>query len=100
MTKRVDVSGEQFRQAYMESVKAGENMPQFAARVGLKVGSAIARLSNIRASLKERGATPEQIALVFPSLTRVVGSGRTKSKTAFIDTLMDEIATAPPAAAE
>lgn len=87
---KVEVSGESFRAAYLASHAAGENIHQFAARVGLKSGSAIARLSNIRSQLREQGLTDEQVANLFPSLTRVAGSGRKRQKDAFIASLIAE----------
>lgn len=88
---KTEVKGETFHAKYLESVAAGENIQQFAARVGLKAGSAIARLSNIKADLKSRGLTPEQVDAVFPSLTRVAGSGRKRQKDAFIDSLVASV---------
>jgi hypothetical protein len=97
---KVEVTGESFRAAYLESHKAGENIHQFAERVGLKSGSAIARLSNIRSSLRDQGLTDEQVANLFPSLTRVAGSGRKRQKDSFIASLVAEakgVETAPQA---
>jgi len=90
-TVKTEVSGTDFHSQYMESVNAGDTMPMFAARVGLKVGSAIARVSSIRGELRKKGATEEEVNKLFPSLTRVAGSGRAKSKSDFIDALLAKV---------
>jgi hypothetical protein len=91
VVETTETKSNDFHSQYMESVQAGDTMPQFAARVGLKVGSAIARVSSIRGELRKKGATEEEVNKLFPSLTRVAGSGRAKSKSDFIDALLAKV---------
>lgn len=88
---RVEVHGEAFKSKYDESYNLGENIHQFSARVGLKVGSCIARISKIKSELRNRGLTKEQIETIFPKLQRVSGSGRKSRNEDFINKLVAKV---------
>lgn len=89
-----EVTGETFRSMYTESVKIGDNINQFAAKIGLKPQSVNARLTTIKRGLQERGYGPEAFRQLFPPLMRVKSTGRAKTSGAFIDSLVTSLSVA------
>lgn len=87
--KRTIIPVKDFIAAYQKSSEAGHTMAQFAESVGLKVGSAIARVSALRGELKDRGMKPSQINKVLPSLTRKERDGGNRAE--FLDSLVAEV---------
>ena len=95
--RRDSVSNEDLYAAYKTAIENGLTVTQLAESVKMNEASMSARISTLRSELKAKGATPEQVSLLLPSLTRKKGSGRPNTKGGFLDSLLASLTPAPPA---
>ncbi len=66
--------------AHANAAKAGQNIEELAASLDMKVESLNQRLNAIRKTLRDEGATDEEIAAAIPKLVRRTSTRTTSNK--------------------